>query len=278
MEVLNKLQQTVDVIRSKTECRPLVGIVLGSGLGAFVKSVKDPTVIPYEDLPHFAPPSVEGHGGQLVLGQVGDLSVAVLQGRLHSYEGHSMAQVVYPIQTLSMLGIKAILLTNSAGGLNPDMKPGDFMVIDDHINLMGTNPLIGPNVKNLGPRFPDMTEAYDREMTQWMVDILTDKKISHWRGVYCGVSGPTYETPAEVRFLQIIGGSAVGMSTVPESITANHLGLRVAAMSCITNPAAGLHTEKLNHEEVTGIAKSVERHFNDFFVTYLGRLAKTLSQ
>lgn len=277
MEVLNKLQETIDAIRSKTDFKPLVGIVLGSGLGAFVKSVENPTIIGYEDLPHFAPPSVDGHRGQLVLGQVSGFPVAILQGRLHSYEGHSMPQVVYPIQTLSMLGIKGLILTNSAGGLDPKMKPGDFMVIDDHINLMGANPLIGPNVKNLGPRFPDMTEAYDKEMTQWMVEILEQKKISFSRGVYCGVSGPTYETPAEVRFLQIIGGQAVGMSTVPESIAANHLGLRVSAMSCITNPAAGLHSEKLNHKEVTEIANSVERSFTDFLVTFLKKLAPTFS-
>jgi len=278
MEVLGKLQQTVETIRRKTNEKPLVGIVLGSGLGAFVKAVKDPEIIGYDELPHFAPPSVDGHQGQLVLGTVSDVPVAILQGRLHTYEGHSMADVVYPVQTLSMLGIKNLVLTNSAGGLDPSMKPGDFMVIDDHINFMGSNPLIGPNVKNLGPRFPDMTEAYDSELSQWIVDILEQKKISYSRGVYCGVSGPTYETPAEVRFLQIIGGKAVGMSTVPESITANHMGIRVVALSCITNPAAGLHSEKLNHQEVTDIANSVEKQFTDLLVSYLKKVSLNLNK
>ena len=185
-----------------------------------------------------------------------------------------MAQVVYPIRTLAMLGLERVVLTNSAGGLDPKMIPGDFMVIEDHINLMGTNPLMGPNIKNLGPRFPDMTEAYDRKMTDLMLQVLKKQNVSHWKGIYCGVSGPTYETPAEVRFLQTIGGKAVGMSTVPESIAANHLGLRVCAVSCITNPAAGIHSSKLTHDEVTEIANSVEKKFCEFFKEFLGILAK----
>lgn len=273
MDVLDKLQETTQYIRSKSQMKPQVGIVLGSGLGALVNHLEIECEIPYDEIPHFATPSVEGHSGRLVLGKLHGTPLAVLQGRVHYYEGHTMEQVVYPIRTLAMLGIETAILTNSAGGLNPKMKSGDFMVIEDHINLMSNNPLMGPNIKNLGPRFPDMTEAYDKKLTEQMVGVLTELKIPHWKGIYCGVSGPTYETPAEVKFLQIIGGSAVGMSTVPESIAANHLGLRVCAVSCITNPAAGIHTQKLTHDEVTEIAHSVETQFCDFFDKLISKLS-----
>lgn len=269
MDVLDKLQETTQYIRSQSQLKPRIGIVLGSGLGAFVNHIEVETEIPFAEIPNFVAPSVEGHSGRLVLGKLHDVPLAVMQGRVHYYEGHSMEQVAYPMRTMAMLGIETAILTNSAGGLDPNMKPGDLMVIEDHINLMGYNPLMGPNIKNLGPRFPDMTEAYDRELTSKMLRILEEQKVPHWKGVYCGVSGPTYETPAEVRFLQTIGGKAVGMSTVPESIAANHLGLRVCAVSCITNPAAGIHTTKLTHEEVTEMANSVEKTFCDFFDTLI---------
>jgi len=273
LDTLEKLQETTHYIRSITGVKPRVGIILGSGLGGLVQKLKVEVEIPYSEIPHFESPSVKGHAGRLVIGSIHGVDVAILQGRIHYYEGHTMAQVVYPIRTLAMLGIEVAVLTNSAGGLDPKMSSGDFMVITDHINLMNTNPLMGPNIKNLGPRFPDMTEAYDKKLTQKMLDVLAEQKVNHWQGTYCGVSGPTYETPAEVRFLQIIGGQAVGMSTVPESIAANHLGLRVAAVSCITNPAAGIHSEKLTHEEVTQIAHSVEKKFCDFFDSYLKKIS-----
>lgn len=272
MNVQDRLQETIQFIRSKSEFKPRVGLVLGSGLGAFVNHIQVDCEISFGEIPHFASPSVEGHSGRLVLGNFHGVPLAVMQGRVHFYEGHSMEKVAYPMRTLAMLGIEVAILTNSAGGLDATMKPGDLMVIEDHINLMGTNPLMGPNIKNMGPRFPDMTEAYDKELTQKMLSCLKELNISHSKGVYCGVSGPTYETPAEVRFLQIIGGQAVGMSTVPESIAANHLGLRVCAVSCITNPAAGLHTTKLNHEEVTEIASSVEKKFCDFFEKFIPQI------
>jgi purine-nucleoside phosphorylase len=269
MDVLDKLQETTQFIRSKTNIKPRIGIVLGSGLGGFVNHINVDCEIPFSEVPHFVAPSVEGHSGRLVIGTLNDVPLAVMQGRVHFYEGHSMEQVAYPMRTLALLGIEIAILTNSAGGLDKKMKSGDLMVIDDHINLMGTNPLMGPNIKNLGPRFPDMTEAYDKELNGKMLTVLKELNISHSKGVYCGVSGPTYETPAEVKFLQIIGGQAVGMSTVPETIAANHLGLRVCAISCITNPAAGLHTMKLTHDEVTEIANSVEKKFCDFFKKFI---------
>lgn len=270
--VLTQLQETASFIRNKCSLKPKIGLVLGSGLGSFVDSISIETSINYDEIPHFAKPSVEGHPGRLVLGTAQGVPLAILQGRVHFYEGHSMAQVVYPIRTLAMLGIEKLVLSNSAGGLDPNMKSGDFMLIDDHINMMGDNPLMGPNIKNLGPRFPDMTEAYDSQLTNLMAEILKQQKINFWRGVYCGVSGPTYETPAEVRFLQMVGGKAVGMSTVPESIAANHLGLRVCAVSCITNPAAGITKSKLTHEEVTQTAKSIEKTFAQFLTAFLSRV------
>ncbi|AHI07334.1 purine nucleoside phosphorylase [Bdellovibrio bacteriovorus W] len=267
--VLTKLQETISYIRNQTAAKPRVGIVLGSGLGAFVKEVEIECTLPYKDIPHFSPPTVEGHSGNLIFGKVEGQSIAILQGRNHYYEGHSMENVVFPTRTLAMLGIESLMLTNSAGGMGDDMQAGDFMIIDDHINLMGTNPLMGPNIKELGPRFPDMTEAYDKKLIAQMEQVLLKQGTRFHKGVYCGVSGPTYETPAEVRYLKLIGGKAVGMSTVPETIAANHLGLRVAALSCITNMAAGISTQKLSHEEVTETAQRVESQFISFLKEFV---------
>lgn len=269
---IQRLQHTVNFIRGKSTIKPRVGIILGSGLGAFVNEIKVDAKIPYQEIPNFIPPTVEGHSGNLYLGQLNDVPVAILQGRNHYYEGHSMDTVVFPTRTLSLLGIETLILTNSAGGLGDTMQSGDFMILEDHINLMGNNPLMGPNIKELGPRFPDMTEAYDRKLIEMMEKIFTEHGTRFHKGIYCGVSGPTYETPAEVRYLKLIGGKAVGMSTVPESIAANHLGLRVAALSCITNMAAGLSRQKLSHEEVTETAKQVESKFLAFLKAFVSQL------
>lgn len=272
LNIQKNLEESVQFIRSRSSLKPRIGVVLGSGLGAFVDQMKVETTLNYDEIPGFIAPTVEGHGGRLLLGHVDNVPVACLQGRIHFYEGHSMAAVVHPVRTIAMLGIEFLMLTNSAGGLDPAQKPGDFMIIDDHINLMGDNPLKGPNIAQLGPRFPDMSEAYDRKLNEKMEEILKKSNISFSRGIYAGVSGPTYETPAEVRYLRMIGGRAVGMSTVPETIAANHLGLRVCALSCITNPAAGISDQKLSHDDVTHTAKLVEAKFSKFlkeFVTSL---------
>ncbi len=267
--IQENLEESVAYIRSRSQLKPRIGIVLGSGLGAFVDEMDVETTLPYDEIPGFIAPSVEGHGGRLLLGHIKGVPIACLQGRVHYYEGHSMTAVVHPTRTIAMLGIEILMLTNSAGGLDPQMQPGDFMILDDHINLMGDNPLKGPNIAQLGPRFPDMSEAYDRKLNDKMADLLAKKSIRHSRGIYCAVSGPTYETPAEVRYLQMIGGRAVGMSTVPETIAANHLGLRVCALSCITNPAAGISKHKLSHEEVTQTAKLVSDKFCEFLKDFL---------
>lgn len=258
---IENIQASVNYIKQKGKIKPRIGLILGSGLGAFIKEIKTECIIPYREIPHFLPTSIEGHSGNLILGHVADVPVVALQGRVHYYEGHNMEQVVHPTRTLALLGIETLLITNSAGGLDPAMQPGDFMIIEDHINLMGTNPLVGPNYKEMGPRFPDMTEAYDIGLRKQLEAVLKKHQIRYFKGVYCGVSGPTYETPAEVRYLQLIGGKAVGMSTVPEAIAANHLSLRVCAISCITNKAAGLSEQKLSHQEVTETAKMVESQF-----------------
>lgn len=268
-DVLDKLTETVSFIRSKTALKPKVGVILGSGLGAFVNEVQIDSKLAFQDIPHFNPPTVDGHQGNLILGTVGSQSVAILQGRNHYYEGHTMENVVFPTRTLALLGIEILILTNSAGGFGDTMQAGDLMILEDHINLMGINPLMGPNIKELGPRFPDMTEAYDRKLISQMETILQKHGTRFHKGVYCGVSGPTYETPAEVRYLKMIGGKAVGMSTVPESIAANHLGLRVAALSCITNLAAGISRQKLSHNEVTETAKKVEQKFTLFLKEFI---------
>jgi len=269
---ISKLTETADFIKAKCKLKPRIGIILGSGLGHFVQHMKIECSIPYGEIPYFIPPTVDGHSGNLILGTVGNVPIVVLQGRLHYYEGHSMDTVVYPTRTLAALGIEILIVTNSAGGYGEGMNAGDFMIIEDHINLMGTNPLMGPNIKELGPRFPDMTKAYDPELIESAERIFRSQKTFFHKGVYVGVTGPTYETPSEIKMFKAIGGKAVGMSTVPEVIAANHMGLRVAAISCITNLAAGITENKLNHEEVTETAKRVEKLFCAFLKEYVEKI------
>lgn len=271
-QLLQNLKESVDFIRTLTKVKPRVGITLGSGLAGFAKDVKTEAVIHYKDIPHFSPPSVEGHPGQMILGHVGDVPVVVLQGRIHYYEGHSMEQVVYPTRVLAQLGIQKLILTNAAGGLSEFMKPGDFMLVRDHINLTGNNPLIGPNIVELGLRFPDMTQAYDPTMLELAEVTMKKNNIRHTVGVYCGVSGPTYETAAEVRFLQVIGGQAVGMSTVPETIAAKHMGLSVCGLSCISNLATGISKTPITHDEVKETTKKVEEQFSLFLREFIQKL------
>ncbi|MCC6276928.1 MAG: purine-nucleoside phosphorylase [Oligoflexia bacterium] len=271
-DLVQKLSDTTQFIRSHCSLKPRVGMILGSGLGNFVDSIVPEWSCEYSQIPHFKTTSVEGHTGRLILGKIGDVPVAALQGRLHLYEGYNAQEVVFPTRTLAMLGIQVLLVTNAAGGLNKKMTPGDFMVITDHINLMGDNPLKGKNLEQLGPRFPDMTEAYDRSLANLISSCAKGNKLNVWQGVYVGLPGPTYETPAEVRYLQSIGGDAVGMSTVPEVIAANHLGVRVCGVSCITNLAAGLSSGKLSHNEVTTTAKFVEQKFKHLVTQLIGEI------
>lgn len=276
--IISSLSKTVDAIKLRTNSKPRLGVILGSGLGAVEDIIQTECKIPFSEIPHFIPTNVIGHNGQLILGKIDRLEVAILQGRVHFYEGHQMSEIVYPVRTLAMLGIDSLLITNSAGGLNSDMSPGDFMVIQDHLNFMGDNPLKGPNLPQLGPRFPDMTEAYDPKLTSLLEGAFKELKLPYHKGVYAAVSGPTYETPAEVKMLKIMGGDAVGMSTVPEVIAANHLGLRVAALSCITNLAAGMSPNKLSHSEVTETASRVQASFKALIRSFSQRFAGALDK
>ena len=267
--VIEKLKETVNFLKARAKTKPRIGVILGSGLGHFVQHMQIEVAIPFGDVPNFIPPTVEGHSGNLIFGKIDNVELVVLQGRLHYYEGHTMETVVFPARVMALLGIEILVVTNSAGGYGDGMNAGDFMIIEDHINMMGDNPLMGPNIKELGPRFPDMTEAYDRELMATAERIFRSQKTFFHKGIYVAVTGPTYETPAEIKMFKGMGGKAVGMSTVPEVIAANHLGLRVAAISCITNLAAGISQNKLNHAEVTETAKRVEQKFCAFLKEFV---------
>ncbi len=270
--VIEKLTETINFLKTKTKVKPRIGVILGSGLGHFVQHMQIECTLPFQDIPNFISPTVEGHSGNLIFGKIDGADLVVLQGRVHYYEGHSMETVVFPARTMALLGIEILVVTNSAGGFGDGMNPGDFMIIEDHINLMGTNPLMGPNIKELGPRFPDMTEAYDKSLIAIAEPILRAQKTFFHKGIYVGVTGPTYETPSEIRMFKSFGGKAVGMSTVPEVIAANHLGVRVAAISCITNLAAGISQNKLTHSEVTETAKKVEQKFCSFLKEFVVKI------
>ncbi|MEB3286079.1 MAG: purine-nucleoside phosphorylase [Vampirovibrionales bacterium] len=266
-----QLKASVELIKSRFD-KPLdIALVLGSGLGAYADRLENPTVIPYGEIPHFHPSAVEGHAGNLVLGDLKDadgktLKVGCLQGRFHYYEGHEMAAVTFPIRVLAALGAKTLLVTNAAGGVNATYKPGTLMLISDHLNLTGQNPLRGANAvgidgKPLGARFSDMTHAYDQTLRQHLKTIAQAEGIVLEEGIYAGLSGPSYETPAEIRMLRTLGADAVGMSTVAEVIVARHMGMRVAGVSCITNAGAGITGEALSHAEVTETAERVKADF-----------------
>jgi purine-nucleoside phosphorylase len=261
MDLYERIMEAVGFIREKCPPAPRVGLVLGSGLGEFADTVAEPTVIPYAGIPHFKKAGVAGHAGRLVMGNVGPVSVAVLQGRIHYYEGHQIDDVVFPVRVLAALGIQSILLTNAAGGINREFRPGDLMIIRDHINLTGLNPLRGANDERLGPRFPDMSAVYDTAFQEVIAAALKESGLPSCRGVYAGLIGPSYETPAEIRMLGALGADAVGMSTVTEAICARHMGLRVAGISCISNLAAGLSAQPLSHREVTETGERVKADF-----------------
>ena len=249
--MIERLKKTTHFIQSIKSCAPKIGIVLGSGLGPFVEEIKNAIIIPHNEIPYFIPTSVEGHEGRLILGEINGVSVVALQGRLHAYEGHSMDEIVYPIRTLATLGIESLILTNASCGINLDYNPGDLILIEDHINLTGKNPLIGPNDNMLGPRFPDLTHAYHPSLKNILREAAKEINYPLKGGVYGAVLGPTFETPAEIHMLRTIGADMVGMSTVHESIVANHLGLKVCGISCITNMAAGIiKDKKIDHKEV----------------------------
>jgi purine-nucleoside phosphorylase len=253
---------------------PAVGLVLGSGLGGFAQSLDKPVIIPYADIPHFPTATAIGHKGELGLGTSGGVPVAVMSGRVHLYEGYRPDQVAFPVRVLGRLGVKVLILTNAAGSVNVNYKPGELMVVSDHINLMGVNPLIGPNEDQLGPRFFDMSEAYDPALRDIAEKACWKAGVTVRHGVYVAVAGPSYETPAEIRAFRTLGADAVGMSTVPEVIAARHMGLRVLAISCITNQAAGVTRKKLDHVEVLEVGRKVQASLNDVLGRIIQEAAK----
>jgi purine-nucleoside phosphorylase len=249
-EVYQKIREAVTAIQARSPITPKIGVILGSGLGGLADQCKDAVTIPYTDIPHFHGTSVEGHAGKMILGTFHGVPTVFLQGRFHVYEGYPMEEVVLPTRVVCALGVETLVLTNAAGAVNTRYRPGDLMIIEDHINLMGDNPLKGPNIAELGPRFPDLSEAYFKEGIELLKGVAAELNMPVYGGVYAGLLGPTYETPAEIRMLRTLGAEAIGMSTVPETIAANHLGVRVAGVSCITNLAAGSTPQKLSHQEV----------------------------
>ncbi len=268
-----RAERAAKFIVSKTKLRPRIALVLGSGLGAFADELTEATRIPYEQIPAFPHSTAIGHAGRLVIGKAGNVAVAAMQGRVHFYEGYSAQQVVFPMRVFGRMGIRSAILTNAAGGINLEFKQGALVVIRDHINLQGTNPLIGPNDERFGPRFPDMTTAYWRPYRASALAEAKSLGIEVWEGVYAALSGPSYETPAEIRYLRTIGADLVGMSTVPEVIVARHMGIRVLGISCVTNMAAGILDQPINHIEVLETGERVKEQFIALLRAVLPRIA-----
>jgi purine-nucleoside phosphorylase len=258
---LDQLEESVAYIKGKIDFEPEVALILGSGLGVLADEIEDKVTIKYEEIPNFPTSTVEGHAGQLVIGDLEGTKVVTMQGRFHYYEGYDMSFITFPVRVMKLLGTDRLIVTNSAGGANRNFNVGDLMLISDHLNLMGTNPLIGSNQDELGPRFPDMSEAYSKDLIELAEREASQQGLGLRKGVYAGMSGPSYETPAEVRMIKQLGGDAVGMSTVPEVIVANHAGMEVLGISCITNMAAGILAQPLAHEEVIETTKRVKPKF-----------------
>lgn len=272
MPYFDAVQQTAGWLRERGAADADVAIVLGSGLGDFADSFKDATSVPYADIPNWPPTTVIGHAGRLVVGVHSERKVIALSGRAHFYEGHPMATVTFATRVIGTLGVKTLILTNAAGGINVAFTPGTLMVMDDHINLMGTNPLVGPNDERFGPRFPDMSEVYSGRLRALATEAGRDLKIPLAHGVYAALHGPSYETPAEIRYLRTIGADAVGMSTVPEALVARHMAIEVLGISCITNAAAGVLPKPLVHDEVMEVARRVRGSFAALLEAVIERL------
>jgi purine-nucleoside phosphorylase len=275
-DVYDKVMESVAAVHALGGPAPRIGLVLGSGLGAFAETLEAPVAAAYRDLPHFPVSAVAGHAGRLVLGQSGGVPVVVMQGRVHGYEGWSGDEIAHGVRVMAALGIRVLVLTNAAGGIHPDLKPGDLMRITDHINLSGRSPLTGPNDDRLGPRFPDMSAAYDPALSDLLEEVAADGRLALRRGVYACMPGPAYETPAEIRMLRVLGADAVGMSTAPEVLAARHVGVRCVGISVITNLAAGIATLPLSHAEVKEVADRVRSRFIELLERYIPALDEAL--
>ena len=269
----DRAQRAAERISLSTKARPSVAIVLGSGLGAFADELTEPTSLAYKEIAGFAQATVEGHAGRLVIGKAGEVPIAAMQGRFHFYEGYPLEDVTFPIRVLKLLGVRTLILTNAAGSLNTEFTPGSLMVISDHINLMGVNPLIGANDDRFGPRFPDLTSTYDPDLQSIVIEEAKAMNIDMRRGVYAALTGPSYETPAEIHMVRTLGADAVGMSTVPEAIVARHMEMRVIGISCITNLAAGVSNRPVDHSQVIATGERVREQFTELLRRVIVKLA-----
>lgn len=256
--MLEKIKETAEYIRSQMTTQPHIGIILGTGLGSLATQITDRLEIPYKSIPNFPISTVEGHSGKLIIGKLGGVDVMAMQGRFHYYEGYNMKEVTFPVRVMHAVGIDTLFVSNASGGVNPDFEIGDLMIITDHINVFPEHPLRGKNYNELGPRFPDMSEAYDKQLIAKAKQIASENNIRVVEGVYVGTQGPTFETPAEYRYFRAIGGDAVGMSTVPEVIVANHAGMRVFGMSIITDLGVPGKIVEVSHEEVQEIGNRAQ--------------------
>ncbi len=265
----DKVMEAKEFIASKIEATPEIGLILGSGLGEMADEIEDKVIIEYKDVPYFPVSTVAGHKGQLVIGELKGKKVIAMQGRFHYYEGYSMSEITFPVYVMKALGIKILFVSNACGGMNKAFSPGDLMIIKDHINFTGGNPLIGPNMEEFGPRFPDMSQAYDSELIQLTEEVAEKMGLKLQKGVYAAISGPNYLTPSELTMLAKLGGDAVGMSTVPEVIIANHAGLRVLGISLVTDMAIGEELEPLTHEQVVAVAEKSKHKFIDLVKGFL---------
>ncbi len=274
LNIYEKTDQSTSWIERQTQIKPKIGLILGSGLGGLADAITDAQFFSYSDIPHFHTTNVQGHAGRMILGNLKGVPVVCLQGRFHFYEGYPMSEVAHPTRVLCALGIHTLVQTNAAGGINTRFRPGDLMLIADHLNLMGSNPLVGPHLEKYGPRFPDLSEAYHLDCRQVLEESAMSLGFTLHKGVYGGLLGPTYETPAEVRMLRTLGADAVGMSTVPETIAANHFGVRVAGISCISNLAAGMTSQKLTHQEVIDVTREATRKLSQILEHALPKLSE----
>jgi purine-nucleoside phosphorylase len=267
-----RVREAADAIAAKIGSKPEIGLILGSGLGVLADSLQNPVTMNYGDIPHFPVSTVEGHAGELAVGDVSGRRVIVMKGRFHLYEGYDVTRVALPIRVMKALGVRTLIVTNAAGGINAAFAPGDLMVIRDHLNMMFRNPLIGPNDPEVGVRFPDMSEAYSKRLRTIAHEAAAELGMKLQEGVYVGLLGPSYETPAEIRMLRTLGGDAVGMSTVPEVIAARHAGIEVLGISCISNMAAGMLDQPLSHEEVMETTERVKAEFLKLVELLIGRV------
>jgi len=271
-------ESAAQFLLSQTPLRPKVGLVLGSGLGAFADELSEATRVPYAQIPAFPRSTAVGHAGQMVIGKAGGISVAAMQGRVHLYEGYSAKEVAFPMRTLGRMGIRAAVLTNAAGGINLEYKQGALVILTDHLNLQGQSPLVGPNDDRFGPRFPDMTQAYWKPYRAIALEAARKLGKTVYQGVYAGLLGPSYETPGEIRYLRAIGADLVGMSTISEVVAARHMGIRILAISCVTNMAAGILDQVINHEEVLETGDRVKGDFVALLRAVLPEIAKDVEQ